>query len=280
MIPARGRAFAQVDVFTSTPYLGNPVAVVLDGDGLDAAAMQRFAAWTNLSETTFVVAPTRPEADYGLRIFTATGELPFAGHPTLGSAHAWLERGGRARGETLMQECGLGLVALRVDGPAISFRAPERLRSGPLPDELVARIACGLRIDRRDIVAHEWLDNGPGWTGVLLRDADAVLAVAPDPVTMDGLMVGVVGPYPEGSPQAFEVRAFCSPVGVTEDPVTGSLNAAVGQWLIGTGRAPEHYTASQGARVGRAGIITVDRRDDGLWVGGICHTLIRGTVDL
>lgn len=277
---SHSRRFAQVDVFASTSYLGNPVAVVLDGDGLDDVAMQRFAAWTNLSETTFVVAPSRPGADYGLRIFTATEELPFAGHPTLGSAHAWLEAAGSVGGRDLVQECGIGAVSLRVDGDTISFRAPERLRSGPLDEALVGRIARGLRIDRADVVAHEWLDNGPRWAGVLLRDADAVLAVKPDPIEMDGLMVGVIGAYPAGAPHAFEVRAFCSPVGVTEDPVTGSLNAAVGQWLIGAGLAPTSYTASQGARVGRAGVITIDSRDDGIWVGGSSHTLIRGTVEL
>lgn len=276
----RSRRFAQVDVFTDTPYLGNPVAVVLDGDGLDQETMQRFAAWTNLSETTFVTQPTVAGADYRLRIFTATEELPFAGHPTLGSAHAWLADRGYRGDENLVQQCGLGLVPLRVDGPTIGFRAPERLRSGPLEEALVDRIARGLRLDRDDVLGHEWLDNGPRWAGVLLRDAAAVLAVQPDPVAMDGLMVGIVGPHPAGSPHAFEVRAFCSPVGVTEDPVTGSLNAAVGQWLIGAGLAPAHYTASQGARVGRAGVITVDARDDGIWVGGTSHTLIRGTVDL
>ncbi|WP_111765707.1 PhzF family phenazine biosynthesis protein [Nakamurella deserti] len=276
----RSRRFAQVDVFTDTPYLGNPVAVVLDGDGLDDSTMQRFAAWTNLSETTFVVSPTVAGADYRLRIFTITEELPFAGHPTLGSAHAWLDHGGRPAGGTLVQQCGLGLVELRVSGPTISFRAPDRLRTGPLDEELVARIARGLRVDRRDIVDHEWLDNGPRWAGVLLRDADAVLAVEPDAVELDGLKVGVVGAYPAGAPHAFEVRAFYSTVGVNEDPVTGSLNAAVGQWLTTAGVAPPRYTASQGARVGRAGVVTVDDRADGLWVGGISHTLVRGVVEL
>ncbi len=274
------RRFAQVDVFSRTPYLGNPVAVVLDGDGLDQVTMQRFAAWTNLSETTFVQTPTIAGAAYRLRICTTTEELPFAGHPTLGSAHAWLGAGGRADGGRLVMECGLGPVELRVDGYSIAFRAPERRRSGPLDEDLVTRIAAGLRIGRDDVVAHEWLDNGPRWAGVLLRDAAAVLAVEPDPVALDGLMVGVVGPHPAGAPQAFEVRAFCSPVGVTEDPVTGSLNAAVGQWLIGAGLAPDRYQAAQGARVGRAGVISVSRRDDGIWVGGTSHTLVEGTVDL
>lgn len=274
------RRFAQVDVFTDTPYLGNPVAVVLDADGLDTATMQRFAAWTNLSETTFVQTPSTPGADYRLRIFTTTGELPFAGHPTLGSAHAWLAVTGRPDGATLVQECGLGAVALRVDGPSIAFRAPERLRTGPLDEGLVVRVAAGLGVGRNEILAHEWLDNGPGWVGVLLRDAAAVLSVRPDPAGLDGLMVGVVGPYPAGSPHAFEVRAFCSPVGVTEDPVTGSLNAAVAQWLIGEGLAPDRYLAAQGAGVGRRGVISIERRDDGIWVGGLCHTLIEGTVDL
>ncbi len=277
----RTRPFAQVDVFAETPYRGNPVAVVLDGDGLDGAAMQRFAAWTNLSETTFVVPPSSPDADYGLRIFTPTGELPFAGHPTLGSAHAWLEHGGTPRsGDVVVQECPAGLVAVQRSGGALAFRAPRRLRTGPLEPEHVRRIARGLRIDADRIVDHQWVDNGPGWAAVRLGSAEEVLALEPDDQHMTDLLVGVVGAYPAGAPLQFEVRVFAAPGGIREDPVTGSLNASVGQWLIETGVAPRAYRAGQGARLGRQGVVEVEARGDDVWVGGATVTCIRGHVEL
>jgi PhzF family phenazine biosynthesis protein len=280
----RTRSFAQVDVFSAEPYYGNPVAVVLDGDGLTPEEMQRFAAWTNLSETTFLVPPTSPEADYGLRIFTPGGELPFAGHPTLGSAHAWLEAGGAPRSPgRLVQECGVGLVELHrgADAPgALSFRAPELLHAGPVDDARLDRAARGLRIERDRIVASAVVDNGPGWFAVELASAEEVLALEPDAQALADLMLGVVGRYPPGSPAAFEVRGFAGPVGVPEDPVTGSLNAGLGQWLIGSGRAPERYVAAQGTRLGRRGRVSVERRDGAVHVGGASVTCIRGTVTL
>lgn len=275
------RPFQQVDVFTNQPYRGNPVAVVLDGTELSDVDMQTFATWTNLSETTFVLPPTKDDADYRLRIFTPGGELPFAGHPTLGSAHAWLASGGTPRGaDVIVQECGIGLVSLRRTATGLGFRAPELLRDGPLDDEHVLRIAEALRIPAGKIVAHQWVDNGPGWAAVRLGSADEVLALEPDDQLLRELMVGVIGWYPPGSPALFEVRGFAGPVGVREDPVTGSLNAGLASWLIGAGVAPAAYRASQGARLGRRGVIVVESADDGIWVGGDSVTCIEGTVML
>ncbi len=271
----------QVDVFTAQPYLGNPVAVVLDGSGLSDMDMQGFAAWTNLSETTFVVPPASDDADYGLRIFTPGGELPFAGHPTLGSAHAWLAAGGTPRSAgTVVQECGIGLVRLRRTDSGLGFRAPELRRDGPLDDEYVTRIAAALRIPAERIVAHQWVDNGPGWAAVRLASAAEVIALEPDETALRDMMVGVVGGYPEGGPLRYEVRGFAGPVGVREDPVTGSLNAGVAQWLIGDGTAPPSYRAGQGTRLGRRGVVMIDADDEGIWVGGDSVTCIEGTVTL
>ncbi|MEO3794278.1 PhzF family phenazine biosynthesis protein [Nonomuraea sp. B10E15] len=274
------RAFSQVDVFTAVPYRGNPLAVVLDGEGLSTEEMQRFAAWTNLSETTFLLPPATPEADYRVRIFTPDRELPFAGHPTLGTCHAWLEAGGVPReGGEITQECAAGLIRLRGTDAGLAFQAPPLLRSGPVEDELVERIAETLRISRDDMVDVEWADNGPGWVAVLLADADAVLALSPGPVPHD---VGVVGPYPEGSPCAFEVRAFTpAQDAFVEDPVTGSLNASLAQWLLRTGRATAPYVASQGTALGRAGRVHVSTGEQGeVWVGGSVVTCVSGRVVL
>lgn len=284
MIPA-AHAFRQVDVFSSLPLLGNPVAVVHDADDLDEEQMAAFARWTNLSETTFLLAPTTPEADYRLRIWTPGGELPFAGHPTLGSAHAWLEAGGApASADTVVQECGAGLVRVR-RGERLAFAAPPLLRSGPVDADDLARIAEALAIDPADIVDAAWIDNGPGWVGVLLRDADAVLAVRPDLARFGGLDIGVVGPYPDGHPErvAVEVRALCPGHGVAEDPVTGSLNAGIAQWLAGS-RLPTSYVASQGTALGRRGRVHVSVEGEGpdraVWVGGETRTTISGTLAL
>ncbi len=275
------REFHQVDVFTDTPYLGNPVAVVLEGHGLSTEEMQRFARWTNLSETTFVLPPTAPGADYAVRIFTPTTELPFAGHPTLGTCHAWLagtDRDGDA--DTIVQECGAGLVTIRRTDGRLAFAAPPLLRSGPVDEPLVARIADVLGIGRDEIVDVRWADNGPGWIAVLLADADAVLAVRPGHA--DDLYLGVAGPHPPGSPEALEVRAFFPVNGTTvEDPVTGSLNASLAQWLLGAGRVTAPYVARQGTALGRAGRIHVSADTDGtVWIGGDTVTCVTGTVRL
>jgi len=284
----RERRFRQVDVFTSAPYGGNPVAVVLDSDDLTAEEMARFTRWTNLSEATFVLRPTEPDADYRVRIFTSaaatatrsTAELPFAGHPTLGTCHAWLESGATPRQEgVVVQECGAGLVPVRRGPDGLAFAAPPLIRSGPVEEALVEHIASILRIDRAEIVDAAWADNGPGWVAVLLDSAEAVLALEPGLVDLD---LGVVGPYPPGSPVAFEVRAFFPKNGATaEDPVTGSLNASLAQWLLESGRASAPYVASQGTTLERSGRIHVSRDGDGtIWVGGGTITCVSGHVDL
>jgi PhzF family phenazine biosynthesis protein len=272
------RPFAQVDVFTTTPYAGNPVAVVLDGSGLTTEEMQRLARWTNLSETTFVLPPGAEGADYHVRIFTPVAELPFAGHPTLGTCHAWLEAGGEA-GDVVTQQCAAGLVAVRRTADGLAFAAPPLVRSGPVEEGLVAEIASVLGIARGDIVDAQWADNGPGWVAVLLADADAVLALTPGFADLD---IGVTGPYAEGSECAFEVRAFFPKDGtLVEDPVTGSLNASLAEWLLRTGRATAPYVASQGTALGRRGRVHVSRDDDGtIWVGGGTVTCVRGEVAL
>jgi PhzF family phenazine biosynthesis protein len=278
------RAYTVVDVFGATPYTGNPVAVVLDGDGLSTEQMQRFAAWTNLSETTFVLVPSEPEADYRVRIFTPVLELPFAGHPTLGTCHAWLrqqpEQSREQPPDGVVQECGAGLVRLRVQAERIAFAAPPLLRGGAVQDEqLLEHIAEVLNIERAAILDAEWADNGPGWVAVMLEDAQAVLAMRPGFVDLD---LGVVGPYPPGSQQAFEVRAFFPKDGTTvEDPVTGSLNAAIAPWLLRSGRAHAPYVVSQGTVLGRSGRVHVERDGDGtVWVGGATVTCVFGQVDL
>lgn len=274
------RRFSQVDVFGATPYGGNPVAVVLDAEGLSGGQMQRFARWTNLSETTFVLAPGSAGADYLLRIFTSSRELPFAGHPTLGSCHAWME--GSARSDeagAVVQECAAGLVRVRRQPDGLAFAAPSLLRSGPVEEPLVEHLARTLGIERAEIVDTQWVDNGPGWVALLLSSAEAVLALRPGAVDRK---VGVVGAYPPGGEFAFELRAFVPETGgLVEDPVTGSLNASVAQWLLRTGRATNPYVASQGTVVGRSGRVHVRADDDGtVWVGGATVTCIWGQVDL
>ena len=274
------RRFAQVDVFSDTPYLGNPVAVVLDGNGLATEQMQRFATWTNLSVTTFVAAATDPTADYAVRIFDTASELPFAGHPTLGTCHAWLAAGGRPRdGERIVQECGAGLVTVRRSPDGLAFKSPEPFRSGPVDEAFVRRIADVLRIAREAIVDTQWAANGPNWVVALLGSADDVLALEPGFVDFD---LGVVGPYPAGSPEAFEVRAFFPKEGRTaEDPVTGSLNGALAQWLVRTGRAALPYVAGQGRAIGRAGRVNLSADEHGaVWVAGRTVTCVTGEVEL
>jgi PhzF family phenazine biosynthesis protein len=274
------RPFRQVDVFTTTAYHGNPVAVVLDAADLSTEQMRRFAHWTNLSETTFVLPPTDASADYRVRIFTPVLELPFAGHPTLGTCHTWLETGGTPKApDGIVQECAAGLVHVRRTGDGLAFAAPPLVRSGPVDDDVVAHIAELLGLTVADIVDAQWVDNGPGWVAVLLADAAAVLAVRPMPIDLD---IGVVGPCPPGSATAFEVRAFFPKDGAAvEDPVTGSLNASLAGWLIDSGRATAPYVASQGTVLGRAGRVHITQDDTGqIWVGGGTVTCVSGDVEL
>lgn len=271
------RAFRQVDVFGSGPCSGNPVAVVLGAEGLADEEMQRFARWTNLSETTFVLPPAASGADYRVRIFTPAVELPFAGHPTLGSCHAWLEAGGEARDpKAIVQECEAGLIRIRRDGDRLAFAAPPPLRSGPASEREAARVAAALDLDPAEMLAVEWVDNGPGWIAVLLESAERVLELQPRRLEFD---LGAVGFHPQGAEAAIEVRAFFPLDGVAvEDPVTGSLNASVAQWLLGSGRLSAPYVATQGNAIGRVGRVHVDQDEEGtIWVGGRCETVLEGT---
>ena len=282
------RRFSQVDVFSAEPLLGNPVAVVHDADGIADEEMARFARWTNLSETTFLLSPTQPGADYRLRIWTPAGELPFAGHPTIGSAHAWLEAGGApATGGEVVQECGAGLVRLRRAG-RLAFAAPPLVRSGPVDATDRAAIARALQICEDEIIDAGWVDNGPGWVAVLLADAEAVLALKPDFAAFGDLEIGVVGPYRKigvvgshgaGADAEIEVRAFVPTMGIGEDPVTGSLNAGIAQWLAGD-RLPASYVSSQGTVLGRRGRVHIETEGETIWVGGDALTTVSGEVAL
>ncbi|MDN5893481.1 MAG: PhzF family phenazine biosynthesis protein [Nocardioides sp.] len=273
--------FSQVDVFAPSPMTGNPVAVVHDATGLSDEQMAAFASWTNLSETTFLLPPEDPGADYRLRIFTPGDELPFAGHPTLGSAHAWLERGGTPAGDgRVVQECGIGLVELRREGDRLAFRAPELLRSGPVDDATLGQAVEALGISEDRVLDVNWVDNGPGWLGLHLASAADVLAIRPDGAAMGDLRIGVIGPHAVAGPADYEVRAFVPSIGVDEDPVTGSLNAGFAVWLSG-GALPADYTVRQGTVLGRRGDVRISTDHDGTrWVGGASRTLVRGAVEL
>lgn len=279
------RPFKQVDVFTAQPYRGNALAVVLDATGLSDEQMQRFARWTNLSETTFLLKPQAPDADYRVRIFTPGGELPFAGHPTIGTCHAWLQAGGQPQaGDTVVQECGVGLVRVRRSGARLAFAAPPLRRSAPDPAVLAAVIgATGLHA--HEVLAAQVLDNGPVWFALLVDSPATVLRLAPDHAELVRLRqkVGVVAAYPGAGAEGphAEVRAFAAPIGITEDPVTGSLNASLAQWLIDEGRMPRQYVAAQGRCVHRDGQVFLRRDADGqVWVGGEAVTCIDGSVVL
>ncbi len=311
-LPSKARAYQQVDVFTATPYLGNPLAVVLDGSGLSDVQMQRFARWTNLSETTFMLPASAQAkargADYRLRIFTPGGELPFAGHPTLGSCHAWLAHGGQPQQPgQVVQECGVGLVTLRRDGTRLAFAAPALRRSVPEP-ALLQLVLAALGLQPTQVLAAQVLDNGPQWLSLLLDSPATVMAVQPDHAALKTLeqKVGLasvafddVGPAlitrsnrearafgtradtaaDPGAATGLQVRAFAAAIGVPEDPVTGSLNAGLAQWLIAEGVLPERYTARQGAALGRDGRVYITQDSAGqVWVGGDSVTCIAGTV--
>ncbi len=273
------------------PLRGNPLAVVHDAQGLSDGQMADFARWTNLSETTFLLPPTDGAADYRVRIFTPGAELPFAGHPTLGSCHAWLAAGGVPRDAgTVVQQCGVGLVRVRRhtvgDGAAggatqrLAFAAPALRRTGTVEPALRAQAVAALCLADAAVLRLEWIDNGPGWMAALLADAATVLALRPDFVAMRGLKLGVVGPHPAGSDCQFEVRAFVPGLGVPEDPVTGSLNAGLAQWLMGAGLAPPRYTAAQGTVLGRAGRVFVAQEGADIWIGGAVCAVVSGQVDL
>lgn len=275
------RAFTEIDVFTAVPYLGNPLAVVLDGQGLSTEEMLHFATWTNFSETTFVLPPTDPAADYLVRIFTPTLELPFAGHPTIGTCTAWLTHGGQPKDPNrIVQQCGVGRVPItRNDDGRLAFAAPALLRGGPLDDATLAEAVASLGIAPEAVVESRWIDNGPGWLGILLASAEEVLAIKPSSTRLD---IGVIGPHPAGSHSAYEVRAFFpGSSGTVEDPVTGSLNASAAQWLVETGRVTLPYIATQGTALGRSGRIYISSDSGGqIWVGGDAVECVSGFVEM
>lgn len=278
------RRFRQVDVFGDAPGTGNPVAVVLDAEGLSDDDLRRFSVWTNLSECTFVLPPTDPAADYRVRIFSLNTELPFAGHPTLGTARAWLDAGGVSSApDVVVQQCEAGLIPVRVDGDRLAFASPPRARSGAVAPELVAELTEILGIDREEILDAEWLDNGPGWVGLLLDGADTVLRIRPDASAHPGRWdIGVIGAHDPGSETAFELRAFFTDghEPLREDPVTGSLNAAAAEWLIATGRAHPPYLAAQGTAIGRRGRVLITHAAEQVWVGGRADVILSGFAEL
>lgn len=275
--------FKQLDVFSRVPLKGNPLAVVFGADSLSDQQMADFANWTNLSETTFLLTPRDPRADYRVRIFTTLKELPFAGHPTLGSCHAWLQAGGIPKGEEIIQECEIGLVRIRRQGEELAFIAPPLMRSGPVEAAVIERVRLALGLAPDAIVRSQWVDNGAGWLAVMLAERNQVLDLQPDYAQLLGLAVGVIAPCDPTRDEVdtqFEVRAFIAGDGAQEDPATGSLNAGLAQWLLGEGLAPERYVVSQGAAIGRAGRIHVERQGDEIWVGGAVAVCIDGCVQL
>jgi PhzF family phenazine biosynthesis protein len=273
--------YTTVDVFTATPLKGNALAVVHDATGLSDVTMQQFAHWTNLSETTYLLPPANPKADYRVRIFFPLNELPFAGHPTLGTCHAWLAAGGKPQSrDEIVQECGVGLVRVRRDGKRLAFAAPPLRRSGDVDAATLAAVTRSLGLERKAIRASQWVDNGPGWVAVMLGSRDELLALKPDFARLTPKDIGVVAPMPAGSEAAFEMRAFIAGTGPNEDPVTGSLQAGLAQWLIGAGLAPERYVAIQGTALGRDGRVYVEKRGDDIWIGGDSVTLVEGKVKL
>ncbi len=277
-MPDRLYQYQLVDVFSDVPFFGNPLAVVHAAQGMSDADMARLANWFNLSETAFLLPPEDASADYQVRIFTPQRELPFAGHPTLGSCHAWLAAGGQPKGATIVQECGAGLIHIQRDGARLAFAAPPLIKEGPVAEETLEQIALGLGISRDAIKAAQWIDNGPGWIGILMQDSQSVLDLTPDFSALNGLRIGVVGPCLPDDIADFEVRGFTA--AGFEDPVTGSLNAGIAQWLMGSGLAAQNYVARQGTVLGRDGRIFVARKDTAIWVGGDCTICVTGQLTL
>ena len=273
--------FDQIDVFSMTPLLGNALAVVHSADSLSTSQMEHFARWTQLSETTFLLAPETPEADYKVRIFTPEGELPFAGHPTLGSAHAWLNAGGSpADPQRIIQECGVGLIPIRKDAEMLAFRAPDLLKTGPVEEETLQVICHGLGIERSEILLHQWVDNGPGWAAVTLDSAERVLSISPNFSLLTSVNFGIIGPHDSHQDADYEVRAFVNSLDIPEDPVTGSLAAGIAQWFSREGLAEKSYTIAQGQKLQRQGRIHISEENGEIWVGGVSTRCISGTLHL
>lgn len=268
-----------VDVFGARAMAGNPLGVVHAADGMNAEAMLRLTRWIGFSECTFLLPPTHPDADYRVRIFYPAGELPFAGHPTLGTAHAWLRAGGQPkRAGVVVQECGVGLVEVRIEGELLAFKAPPLVKGGPLSAEERAEVARLTGVDEAGIVDAVHANNGPGWKLLRLRSAAAVLAAQPVARALLGTDVGLVGPHDDSDP-AWEVRAFFANANgeLKEDPVTGSLNAATAQYLFASGLAQDRYIAGQGQQIGADGRVHCRIEPDGaVWIGGRVDTIAAG----
>lgn len=275
---SKTRRFAMVDVFARIRFSGNPLPVVIDAEDLDTDAMMRITRWFNQSETTFLLPPQNPQADYRVRIFTLERELPFAGHPTLGSCRVWLDQGGAPKGQDIIQECGLGLLPIRAEDKLLSLAAPPLLRSGPVGEDTFREIAGVLNLDTSNIEQMVWADNGPGWIAVQLASASEVLALQPARHHHRRLEIGVVGPYPPGHEFAYEVRTFFSDAhgNLLEDPVTGSFNASAAQWQLQSGRVKAPYLAHQGQCLGRSGRVHVAEADGEIWIGGEVRNIVTG----
>ncbi|EJD6369396.1 PhzF family phenazine biosynthesis protein [Providencia huaxiensis] len=270
--------FEQVTVFSSKKMDGNALAVVVGADDLTEEQMNKFAKWTNLSETVFLLKPTTPKADYRVRIYTTEGELPFAGHPTLGSCFVWQQTYGRPL-DTIVQECGVGLVTIKRINGKLAFMAPPLIRGGEIEQQEKNKIFKALGLTDDDVVGCKWLDNGPGWLGIELKSVEKLLHIEPDYSQLKGYDIGLCAICPEGYDKQLEVRAFCCSI-AEEDPVTGSFNAVAAQWLIPQGKLPQQYTAGQGQCIGRNGLIYVTADDEGIWVAGDVVNCISGTVEL
>lgn len=273
----REKRFTQVDVFSTEPFKGNPVAVVHGADDFSDMDMAALARWTNLSETCFLLEPRDPDADYRVRIFSSLREMPFAGHPTLGVCHAWLSAGGVPRSDVVMQECAIGLVPMRIADSMLAFQAPPLVRTGAVDEALVARIVDAFGLRRSEVLRAEWVDNGAGWLALVLHDHARLLALTPDLTSLHGLPIGLIAPSPQ-TDVAYEVRAFIGGDAMPEDPVTGSLNAGIARWLIETGAAPSSFVIAQGAAIGRSGRVHVETLDGQIWIGGACVTRVSGTL--
>ncbi len=278
------RRFYQVDVFSSTPYKGNPLGVVLDGQGLETEAMQDYSLWSNLSEVTYVLPASDEQADFQFRIFARQHEYRFAGHPALGTARAWLDAGGVPHNpRQLILECGAGLVPINIDGDVLSFASPATIRSGDLEADELKELVTILDIDPATVKDSQWVDNGPGWAAVLLENSEQVLDIVPKiPQGPGRWKIGVIGALPQDRwPEKFEFRALTIEDGaLREDPVTGSLNGAATDWLSHAGYTTVPLINRQGTKVGRQGRVHMDRQDSQLWVGGATTILISGTIEL
>jgi len=275
----RTKRFTLVEVFSSEPFRGNPVAIVHDADGMSDEDMLALARWTNLSETCFLLPPDDPRADYRLRIFSTLREMPFAGHPTLGACHAWLAAGGVRHGEDVVQSCAVGLVRVRAERAQLAFQAPPLLRDGPVEEPLLSAVLAGFGLRRDEVRQARWVDNGAGWLALMLDERERLLGLAPDLSGLHGVPIGIFAPWPGGD-ALFEVRAFIGGDAVPEDPATGSLNAGLARWLLDAGMAPPAFVIAQGTAIGRAGRIHVRSDGDDVWIGGACVTRVEGQLSL